>query len=90
MLTDAIKNHGWKPVRLINTHCHIDHVLGNKYISELYDLELEAHEGEVPVLDSCLKVSQMYGVSYEQSPPIKKYIAAGDKITFGEVTLDVV
>ena len=89
-LTDAIKNHGWRPVRLLNTHCHIDHVLGNKYISETYDLELEAHEGEIPVLDSCEQVSKMYGVPYEMSPAIQKYIKPGDKITFGEVTLDVV
>jgi len=90
VLTDTIKNHGWKPVRLINTHCHIDHVLGNKYISETYGLPLEAHQGEIPVLDSCVKVSKMYGIDYDGSPNIEKYIEAGDTIQFGEVTLEVV
>jgi len=90
VLTDTIKNHGWKPVRLINTHCHIDHVLGNKYISETYGLPLEAHQGEIPVLDSCVKVSKMYGIDYDGSPNIEKYIEAGDTIHFGEVTLEVV
>ena len=90
MLTDAIQNHGWRPVKLINTHCHIDHVLGNKYIAEKYGLDLEAHEGEIPVLQSCEQVSKMYGIAYEGSPDIKKYIVAGDKIQFGEVSLDVV
>ena len=29
------------PVKLINTHCHIDHILGNNFIAKTYDLELE-------------------------------------------------
>jgi glyoxylase-like metal-dependent hydrolase (beta-lactamase superfamily II) len=90
VLTDNIKNHGWKPVRLINTHCHIDHVLGNKYISETFGLSLEAHEGEIPVLNSCVNVSKLYGIAYEGSPDIAKYIKAGDTIDFGEQSLDVV
>jgi len=76
-----------KPVRLINTHCHIDHVLGNKFISDTWDLPLEAHAGEVPVLESGKQVSQMYGIAYTPSPPIAKYIEAGDEIHFGDSVL---
>lgn len=75
------------PVRLINTHCHIDHVLGNKFVSETWDLPLEAHAGEVPVLESGIQVSQMYGIAYTPSPPIAKYIEAGDEIQFGKAVL---
>jgi len=76
-----------KPVRLINTHCHIDHVLGNKFVSETWDLPLEAHAGEVPVLESGIQVSQMYGIAYNPSPPIAKYIEVGDEIHFGNSIL---
>ncbi len=76
-----------KPVRLLNTHCHIDHVLGNKYVSETWELPLEAHAGEVPVLESGIQVSQMYGIAYTPSPPIAKYIEAGDEIRFGDSIL---
>ena len=51
-LTNFIENEGLKPVRLINTHCHIDHVFGNYFINEKYGLELEIHEGELPVLNA--------------------------------------
>lgn len=77
-----------KPVRLINTHCHIDHILGNKFVSETWNLPLEAHAGEVPVLESGIQVSQMYGIAYTQSPPIAKYIEAGDEIHFGNSVLN--
>ncbi len=28
-----ISDEGLKPVKLLNTHCHVDHVLGNSFIS---------------------------------------------------------
>lgn len=86
-LMSFISDKNLKPKRLINTHCHIDHVLANKFISDKFQLPLEAHEGEVSVLNSCVQVSQMYGIPYEPSPPIAKYIEEGDEITFGETKL---
>jgi len=48
---DFIAEKNLRPVRLINTHCHIDHVLGNKYIAEKYNLDLEINEIELPLLN---------------------------------------
>ncbi len=86
----ALEGLALKPVRLINTHCHIDHVLGNKLIAEKFDLKLEAHKGEVPVLASCVQVSQMYGIKYDPSPLIQSYIEEGDKIILGAHVFDIV
>jgi len=77
-----------KPVRLINTHCHIDHVLGNRFVSEAYQLPLEIHEGELPVLQSAPQVAAMFGMPYpEPSPMPGRYIAAGEVISFGHTQL---
>lgn len=88
-LSTFIKSKNLTPIRLINTHCHIDHVLGNKYVAETYDLPLEAHEGEISTLASCLRVSQMYGLPYDPSPEISSYLSAGDTVTCGGVSLEV-
>ncbi|KAF5276170.1 hypothetical protein FQR65_LT16441 [Abscondita terminalis] len=45
-----IEEHKLNPVLLLNTHCHIDHVLGNKFIHEHYGLLPQFHEGELPLL----------------------------------------
>lgn len=88
-LASFITSNELKPIRLINTHCHIDHVLGNAYVTNTYKLELEAHKGEVPVLESCVMVANMYGIPYDPSPKIVKYIEEGDTIRFGNTDLDV-
>lgn len=89
LISSFIKEKSLRPVRLINTHCHIDHVLGNKFISGKYDLELEAHEGEADVLKYQSHVSQMYAINYDESPAITKYISEGDEVKFGNSSLSV-
>lgn len=91
-LHDFIAAQQLKPVRLINTHCHIDHVLGNRYVAETYGLELEIHQGELPVLESVPMVAQMYGIpNIQQSPDPnpERYLQEGDFITFGNSQLKI-
>jgi hydroxyacylglutathione hydrolase len=91
-LNRYISDKGLNPVRLINTHCHIDHVFGNRYVSETYNLPLEIHEGEIPVLESLAMVAQMYGIpDVQQSPDPDpdKFIREGDVIEFGNSKLEV-
>ncbi len=87
-LINFIQREELKPVRLLNTHCHIDHVVGNKFVADTYNLGLEIHEGEVPVLDSLMSVAMMYGISnVEKSPAPARFIETGEEITFGETVL---
>lgn len=77
------------PVHLVNTHCHIDHVLGNRFISDQFGLPLTSHIGEQVVLDMQPMVSQMYGVDYDPSPNISVYLDQDDILEFGQTKLKV-
>jgi glyoxylase-like metal-dependent hydrolase (beta-lactamase superfamily II) len=88
-LKNYISEHGLKPVRLLNTHCHIDHILGNAFVADTYGLKLETHAGEIPVLESGKMIAQMYGISYDYSPDPEKLLAEGDLVTFGQTTMQV-
>lgn len=87
-LTGFIEDEGLRPVRLINTHCHIDHVFGNKYIAELYGLTLEVHRNELPVLAWLPQSAMMFGVKADPSPQPGHFIEEGDLVTFGNTTLE--
>ena len=89
-LRTFIMSEGLKPVKLINTHCHIDHVLGNKFTSELWDLELYIHKEDLPVLENVKDISGFFGFeNYERSPSPKNFLAQGDSLNFGDSSFDI-
>jgi|GEM_PF-57315 len=89
-LVEVIESKKLKPVRLINTHCHLDHVFGNHFVAKTYGLELEIHEGEVPVLEAVPRVCKMYGIPMmHQSPEAGRFIEVGETIEFGASKLEV-
>jgi len=89
ILADYISNENLEPVHLVNTHCHIDHVLGNKFVAEKYQLKLVAHKLEEPVLASVVNYGPSMGFIVEPSPPIEVFIDESQKLQFGNTTLAV-
>jgi glyoxylase-like metal-dependent hydrolase (beta-lactamase superfamily II) len=88
-LKDYIEGNNLKPVRLLNTHCHVDHVFGNYFVSKTWSLRLEMHKKDLPVLESFPKVCQMYGLPGGQQPEPANFIEEGDQIRFGNSKLEV-
>ena len=88
MVSDFILEQKLKPVKLLNTHCHIDHILGNLFIVKKYGLKLEIHKGEIPVLDSTEFVAKMYGLpNVELSPEPELFLEEDQVINFGNSSL---
>ena len=78
-----------KPVKLLNTHCHIDHVLGNAFVHSLYGLIPEFHQMELEVLHAIPAYAPQMGIRYEVSPLPENYLKESDTIQFGNSELDV-
>ncbi len=64
ILFHFIESQGIKPLGLLQTHCHIDHVLGMKSVCEKYSLKPQMHKNEEPVLARMVNSARMYGMVY--------------------------
>ena len=74
---------------IVNTHCHVDHTGGNKGMHEATGAPLAIHEAEVPVLQHQNPGSlAMFGA--EPSPDATVLLKDGDKITFGNQSVEVI
>jgi hydroxyacylglutathione hydrolase len=68
MLASFIDQHQLKPVRLINTHCHIDHVLGNPFVFRTWGLRPEIHYLEQAMYDAVPQYGEMWGIRSDEQP----------------------
>lgn len=89
-LSDFIESNALRPVQLINTHCHIDHVMGNRYVVEKYKLELHASRLEIEVLKMGRTSALMYGLKYDESPEISHFIDESDVIMLGKDSFRII
>jgi glyoxylase-like metal-dependent hydrolase (beta-lactamase superfamily II) len=64
-LAEFIANNKLRPVQLLNTHCHLDHVFGNKWVYETFGLELFLHANEEQVLKFAPQSGKMWGLEFE-------------------------
>lgn len=62
-LSRFIDRKGLRVTHLINTHAHIDHVLGNRYVMDTYGIELALHPEEMPLLRATADYAHQYGFS---------------------------
>jgi len=89
-LYNFITSNKLKPVRLINTHCHIDHILGNRFLFEKFKLNPECHGDEKLNLDTADGISEYFGVKKPNNPPSVKFLKNGEKVFFGNSFLEII
>lgn len=90
-LVDFIEKKELKVVHLLNTHLHIDHVIGNAFIKKQYGLSPEANDGDLFIYESTIEKAAMYGFEISEEPPaIQKFINEGDVISFGNQKLQTI
>lgn len=85
-----IRDKELKPVKLLNTHCHIDHVLGNQYVASTFNLLPEFHSLEQEILNAIPAYAPQMGIRYEVSPLPINYLKEGEVIQFGNQQLEVI
>lgn len=76
---------------IISTHSHLDHVFGNKYVMDTFNVGLTIHKEDLQTLNMLTRTADMCGIpNVEESPAPTNYIAEGEQIKFGNSVLDVV
>jgi len=90
ILKSFISTNDLKPVRLFNTHCHVDHIMGNKFIKQEYGLDPEFHKEDHIFLATAVQQANMFEVDIEPPPTTGIFIDENDTVTFGETEMEII
>lgn len=89
-LFDFIESTDLKPLALLNTHAHIDHILGNWAVKERYKVPFYVHKNDLITLHSVKNYASMYGFqAYKESPEPDFFLENDTVISFEDISFHV-
>ncbi|MBX0292482.1 MBL fold metallo-hydrolase [Hymenobacter sp. HSC-4F20] len=88
-LHSFITQQGLRVVLLLNTHCHIDHVFGNQFILDTYQVPFLIHEADLATLRSVPAYAPSYGFARYTPAEPTSFLQVGEPIRFGTTELEV-
>jgi hydroxyacylglutathione hydrolase len=89
-LKDFIEKNKLKVVKLLNTHCHLDHVFGNEFVKKTWHVQNYAHDLENFNIGFLEASARMFGIGHIDPTRIDSFIEEGDNIEFGKSSLEVI
>lgn len=84
-----IESKGLNVVKLLNTHGHIDHMLGNDFVVMTWQVPFATHEIVKQELAAALEYGPLFGINPRPSPDPTELLQEGDTVSFGDTTLEV-
>jgi hydroxyacylglutathione hydrolase len=89
-LLESAKASGITKINLIvNTHSHVDHIAGNKFMQDATGAPIAIHEAEANDLEHP-NMAMLMMFNAKPSPPATVLLKDGDKITFGKQSVQVI
>ena len=78
------------PIKLVLTHFHLDHVFGNQFVKEEWNLLPTGHRDGEATLSGNERACMVYGLPFIPSPPITHFLEEGDTLKLAHETIDVI
>ena len=88
-LKDFVEERQLAPKYLLNTHCHLDHVFGNKFVHETYGLIPHIHPLEKPLLDYAPISGLNWGLPFDGYKGELIYLNEGDTVQLGDDLFEI-
>ena len=88
ILSDLISSKNLIVKYMINTHCHIDHILGCKFVKEKYNPIYYTPEQDLALLKNAQQQAKMFDISIDTIPEPDEYLTEEIELFLGELKMN--
>jgi glyoxylase-like metal-dependent hydrolase (beta-lactamase superfamily II) len=85
-----IENNKLTPVKIINTHCHFDHIMGVEFVRDEFSIPFHAHAEDSFWIEKAVEQGNVYGFEMKPVSPIDNFLKEKDVVEFGNSQLEVI
>lgn len=89
-ISEYIENEGLKINSIINTHCHIDHVLGNQAMKSRYSSPLMIPENENEIYEAVVAYAPQWGITNYAHAKVDEFLKEGEELKLDELTFSMI
>lgn len=90
-LIAAVNKHGLQPIGVFLTHAHLDHVGGTLALAQHYQIPISGpHEADKYWLDALPVQAKQFGLPHCDAFVPDVWLHAGDSLTLGQQTLEII
>ncbi len=89
-IRDYIRENKLTPVKIVNTHCHFDHIMGVDFVRNEYGIPFLAHPDDAFWVERAVEQGAMFGFDIEPVKAIDKFIQEGEIVRFGNTEMEVI
>ena len=89
-IREYISENNLSPVKIANTHCHFDHIMGVEFVRNEYNIPLCAHPDDAFWIERAVDQGQMFGFDMKPVRPIDVFFNEGEKVIFGNSELKII
>lgn len=89
-LSKYITDNGLKPIMAVNTHGHVDHMLGVNYVKETYGIPFAIHGKDKFLIDSAPTHGAIYGFKVDKVPTVDIDLEGQKELKFGNTVFQII
>ena len=89
LLLEAVTSHGLKPVAILLTHAHLDHVTGVAHAKRALGVPVWLHKDDNFLYEAVVQQGMMFGFKVDPQPPVDRFYEPDQKLRFGEYEIAV-
>ncbi len=89
LLLEAVEKHALKPVAIVLTHAHLDHVTGVARAKQALGVPVWLHQDDNFLYEAVVQQGQMFGFKVDPQPAVDHFYEPDQKLRFGEYEIAV-